>query len=198
MSAVAARIPAADSGTALNSPRDLPAPAPVPMQPPGTNGADAQLFPAAMREAAAKLREGDLAGAIRGQRDVLEALDQMLSAPKTPSDPGQSPRGAEAGASPQPGGPSTGTGPNREGAAAESTPGDRDSRPVAVDLERRRNLATSVWGHLPDREREQMLQSFRENYLPGYEDHVEAYYEALAGQRLTTDPIAPPPLLDAP
>lgn len=62
-------------------------------------------------------------------------------------------------------------------------------RGTVADLEHRRNLATAVWGHLPDREREVMLQSYRETFLPGYEDLVEDYYQALAKQRLATDPL---------
>ncbi len=48
------------------------------------------------------------------------------------------------------------------------------------EIQRRRQLATSVWGHLPPREREKMEGAFSERFLPLYDDLVRQYYEALA------------------
>jgi tRNA 2-selenouridine synthase SelU len=45
---------------------------------------------------------------------------------------------------------------------------------------RREQMVKDVWGHLPPHLRDAMLQSFREKYLPQYEDLVRRYYEALA------------------
>jgi hypothetical protein len=36
------------------------------------------------------------------------------------------------------------------------------------------------WGHLPEREREQMLQSFSDEFLPKYELEIEQYYRRLS------------------
>lgn len=45
------------------------------------------------------------------------------------------------------------------------------------------NLADSVWGHLPPRERNDLLKSYSESYLPGYENQVRDYFERLARLR---------------
>lgn len=45
---------------------------------------------------------------------------------------------------------------------------------------RREQMVKDVWGHLPPHLREAMMQSFKEKYLPQYEDLVRRYYEALA------------------
>jgi hypothetical protein len=163
---------------------------------------DYGALPAEMRSAGEQIKSRDLAAAVIRQQQILATLDDLLksSTPQDQSNPAQEPM-------PQPAGESTPSsadepdntrGPNGDGAARDSTAGPRAGGAITVNVERRRNLATSVWGHLPDREREAMLQSYRENFLPGYEDLVESYYEALAEQRLTAEPIAPQPLEAAP
>lgn len=67
--------------------------------------------------------------------------------------------------------------------AAESSDRPGEAELDQSEIERRRNLATSVWGHLPPRERERMEGAFSERFLPQYDDLVRRYYEALA-----TDP----------
>jgi len=47
-----------------------------------------------------------------------------------------------------------------------------------------RDLATSVWGHLPARQRDRMQSRFSERFLPQYEQLVRQYYEALATEEL--------------
>jgi hypothetical protein len=37
-----------------------------------------------------------------------------------------------------------------------------------------------LWGHLPERQREQMLQSFSDEFLPKYELEIEQYYRRLS------------------
>ena len=37
-----------------------------------------------------------------------------------------------------------------------------------------------LWGHLPEREREQMMQSFSDEFLPKYELEIEQYYQRLS------------------
>jgi hypothetical protein len=37
-----------------------------------------------------------------------------------------------------------------------------------------------LWGHLPERSREQMMQSFSEEFLPKYELEIEQYYRRLS------------------
>lgn len=156
-------------------------------------------LPDRMAQAGRELTSRRASEALQTQRQILEALDQWLqsTAPQPESTSGQPKDDASvAGASEQPSDAAgSERGPQGDGAARESTPGGHGARPTVVQLERRRGLATAVWGHLPDRELEQMLQSYSEDYLPEYADLVERYYEALAAERLKDGlprtPVAP-------
>lgn len=44
----------------------------------------------------------------------------------------------------------------------------------------RDSLADAVWGHLPALERDDLMRTYSESYLPGYEDQVRNYFEQLA------------------
>ncbi len=56
-----------------------------------------------------------------------------------------------------------------------------------VDMQDMRELMRQVWGHLPQRDREQMLQSSVDVFLPKYSAMIEEYFRRLAeipeGQR---------------
>jgi hypothetical protein len=41
-------------------------------------------------------------------------------------------------------------------------------------------VVKDLWGHLPERTREQMMQSFSEEFLPKYELEIEQYYRRLS------------------
>lgn len=51
------------------------------------------------------------------------------------------------------------------------------------NLDQRENFADAVWGHLPPRERNDLLRTYSESYLPGYENRVQRYFEKLAKLR---------------
>jgi len=42
-----------------------------------------------------------------------------------------------------------------------------------------------LWGKLPERQRQQMLQPLREDFLPKYASEIEAYFRALANPHRT-------------
>lgn len=49
-----------------------------------------------------------------------------------------------------------------------------------VDAADVQTLLKRLWGHLPERVREQMLQSYSDEFLPAYELEIEKYYRRLA------------------
>jgi hypothetical protein len=57
----------------------------------------------------------------------------------------------------------------------------------AVDKGDVDELVKHLWGHLPERSREQVLQSFSDEFLPKYETEIEQYY-----RRLSEDPRETP------
>lgn len=49
-----------------------------------------------------------------------------------------------------------------------------------ADMGDRAELVKRLWGHLPARSREQMLQSYTEEFLPKYQLEIEQYYRRLS------------------
>ena len=68
-------------------------------------------------------------------------------------------------------------------AARDSTP--RLDRAAAQPAEKGDidTLVKDLWGHLPERSREQMLQSFSDEFLPKYELEIEQYYRRLSEEK---------------
>jgi hypothetical protein len=59
----------------------------------------------------------------------------------------------------------------------EITPERAESLPPQDRLE---NYLQAEWGHLPERERQMVIQSFTERFLPQYDPLIRAYYERLS------------------
>ena len=76
---------------------------------------------------------------------------------------------------------STSPGQGRREPKARDSEERHDPARAGADEEMRRSLLIKdVWGHLPPHVREAMQQSFKEKYLPKYEELVKRYYESLA------------------
>jgi hypothetical protein len=68
-------------------------------------------------------------------------------------------------------------------AARDSTDRLDRSNAKAVDKGEIRDVVKDLWGHFPARSREQMMQSFSDEFLPKYELEIEAYYRRLSEER---------------
>jgi hypothetical protein len=154
------------------------------------------------------------------QRDILAALDELLKQPprKQKPPPPSSPEAssgsgqASAGSSsskpmpmPRDGQPSEGQAeqpaesspqpqPNgeRERADAEGSEertGERRGGPVPLP---RRRLEVDVWGHLPEKVRERLLNAYGERMVPQYEDLVQRFYRSLAETSSKSEPDGRP------
>lgn len=166
----------------------------------------------AAEEAAAQLREGTATGAVVALQDtVVKQLEALLavsprqaegldsaattSTDASPMGPVGEPPGT-AGPGPAPMG---GTGEPASGSrnAAESQGGQlrADESPAPMQ-EREQNLRSrlgdAVWGHLPERIREELYRSFSETYAPGYESMVSRYFEKLAAPESSREESGPP------
>ena len=124
------------------------------------------------------------------QAEALRLMDELLEQLQQESEGNPD---ADSASSSTVGGvtPKPAAGDGGEG-TSQSSP--RDSSPdshgitTAEIAQQRRQLASSVWGHLPDRVRERLQGSYREKYLPAYEDLVEGYYRALAEESVRDNP----------
>jgi hypothetical protein len=68
-------------------------------------------------------------------------------------------------------------------AARQSSKRTRDEAAQKPDMANMRDLLKGVWGQLPERQREQMLQSYEEQFLPKYEQMIADYFRSIAEER---------------
>jgi hypothetical protein len=66
--------------------------------------------------------------------------------------------------------------------ARNSSDRDRTGADAEGELRRQRQLREAVWGHLPPKLREKMLNLPHDKTLPKYSEHIRRYYESLAEQ----------------
>ena len=59
----------------------------------------------------------------------------------------------------------------------------REERARKPDMADMRDVLKGVWGLLPERQREQMLQSYEEQFLPKYEQMIADYFRSLAEEQ---------------
>jgi hypothetical protein len=91
------------------------------------------------------------------------------------NNPGQQPM--ENGTKPNPKEPGPG-GPGTEGGTG-GKPNDR--RPRADDP-KLAEMYKDVWGHLPEKMRQEMDSYFKERFMPRYNDLLKQYYSSIAEQ----------------
>jgi hypothetical protein len=137
----------------------------------------------------AKAGPVQLAGTV--QQEVLSDLDKLIAelSKQCQCNGGQCQGGQcnkssdKPGAKPGKSGAATGSGRT---AARDST--DRLDRTTAQPVQKGNidETVKSLWGNLPARSREQMLQSFSDEFLPKYEIEIEQYYRRLSEEQDAT------------
>lgn len=164
----------------------LPARADEPPGSPGPQVVIEETLPL-MRTAEARLAEGRLDDETRGlQKQIVQNLEKLLQlaqqqAAQRPEASAEEQPSDAAGQSSAAGG--TGEERRQSSDAGESSEEDRPGEGLSdVEIQRRRALATAVWGHLPPRLRDKLHGAFSERFLPQYDELVRKYYEALATQ----------------
>lgn len=114
------------------------------------------------------------------QKQILRELDMLLEQTKkqcqgacqNPSSSSQPKPSGLANNQPKPG---------EQGPPKESTDKLRDPKETKIgEAETMDQLVREAWGHLPDKIRAQMQNVTVEQFLPKYEELIEAYYKRLA------------------
>ena len=160
----------------------IPGPAPDASPGAAAAGETIELMQAASRRLADSQLDAETA---RLQEEIVDRLRQLLeqtqqqSAQRLPV-PSETANSSTAPSGNSSGGTGEQGGRRQTDDAAESSDAPGSGEISDGEVERRRNLATSVWGHLPPRERARMEGAFSERFLPQYDDLVRQYYEALA------------------
>ena len=120
------------------------------------------------------------------QHEILSDLDKLIAdlSKQCQSCNGQCAGGQcnkppKPGQNPKPGKPSAAG----RTAARDSTDRLDGSSAKPVDKGEVNAMVKALWGHLPERSREQMLQSFSDEFLPKYELEIEQYYRRLSEEQ---------------
>jgi hypothetical protein len=157
-----------------------------------------------MKLAQGKLAEGKTGAATQDlQKQALAALDELLKTPPKPpmSNPSGQGGGGSSQNSPSSSSPqnSSDKQPTPQSGQSQASADDRRAdqereRSQAADSEERagqrrtgvaatlprRRLEVDVWGHLPEKVRDQLLNGYGERIVPQYESLVRRFYESLA------------------
>jgi hypothetical protein len=128
------------------------------------------------------------AGAV--QKQVVAQLDELIAQLSKQCQggqcqPGDKPPQESQRSQPKQGQASKSAGRGKSAARDSS---DQLNRPSAQPAEKGDidALVKDLWGHLPERSREQMLQSFSTDFLPKYELEIEQYYRRLSEEQSTS------------
>jgi len=118
------------------------------------------------------------------QQEIVSDLDKLIAELSKqcqccngqcnqPTKPGQNPKPGKSGAAAR----------NGRTAARDSTDRLDSSSAKPADKGDINEMAKALWGHLPVHSREQMLQSFSDEFLPKYELEIEEYYRRLSEEQ---------------
>jgi hypothetical protein len=123
------------------------------------------------------------------QHEILSDLDKLIAdlskqcqCCNGQCQGGQCNQPPKPGQNSKPGKPGTAAGRGRT-AARDSTDRLDSSSAKPVDKGEVNEMVKALWGHLPERSREQMLQSFSDEFLPKYELEIEQYYRRLSEEQ---------------
>ncbi len=121
------------------------------------------------------------------QSEIITQLDRLIAELSKQCQSGQCQPGSQPSSPNQQSqakpGDSTGAAVQGKTAARDSTDRPNSGGAKSVDKANIEELAKQLWGHLPQRTREQMMQSFSEEFLPKYEREIEEYYRRLSEER---------------
>src|SRR5262249_19516129 len=113
------------------------------------------------------------------QTQILSALDALLEGASQSRQ-----KGGGKGGGTQPG---AGSGAETAGPPRDSTNRIERGEKQPTESVDAKDVLRRIWGHLPDKLRDEMQASFSEQFLPKYQRLIEEYYQRLAEER----PMAP-------
>lgn len=109
------------------------------------------------------------------QAQILSALDALLEgANQSRQTGGSKGSGTQAGA---------GSGAETAGPPRDSTNRIERGEKQPTESVDTKDVLRRIWGHLPEKLRDEMQASFSEQFLPKYERLIEEYYKRLAEER---------------
>ena len=119
------------------------------------------------------------------QDQIVVDLDKLLEAARQRQRKSQSSSSSQQSASRQPASQQSrpgAAGSGGEQPAKESSDKLQDRTAASPDPEQMKDLLRELWGHLPEHERQMVINSTIERFLPKYELMIEAYFKRLAAE----------------
>ena len=114
------------------------------------------------------------------QKQILAELAALMEQAKKQGGGSKKPGNGQGKGSDQPG---EGSGNPTAGPVRDSTNRIEQGNKEATETADVKDLLRRMWGHLPDKVRDQMQASLSEQFLPKYERLIEEYYKRLAEER---------------
>jgi hypothetical protein len=114
------------------------------------------------------------------QKQILAELAALMEQAKKQGGGSKKPGNGQGKGSDQPG---EGSGNPTAGPVRDSTNRIEQGTREATETADVKDLLRRMWGHLPDKVRDQMQASLSEQFLPKYERLIEEYYKRLAEER---------------
>lgn len=150
-----------------------------------------------MREVGTRIARSDPGADTQSQQEQIVAdLDRLIQQARQrcaackPSDKPSQSASRSPGGQPKPSQNAGGNKPtNKPAAVANAKPRGGEAR--HPDMQQMREAMKQLWGELPPRDREQMIQSPPEEFLPKYELLIEAYFRRLTEQKQDTPAGSP-------
>ena len=117
------------------------------------------------------------------QKEILSDLAKLIEQTKKQCNGGGSGKG-KPGSGKSSAQAGVGTGEARPGPASEATDRVGKSERENGEAADVKDVLRRIWGHLPEKMRDQMQAQLSEQFLPKYEKLIEEYYKRLAEERL--------------
>ena len=132
-----------------------------------------------MRAVESKIAQRDTSEQTQAeQQKIVAALEKLLEQAKK-----QQAGGNKSASGRGTGKAGTGDGQAQPGAPQESTDRVGTPKTEAPQTADVRNLLQRIWGHLPEKMRDEMQAAVSDQFLPKYERLIEEYYQRLAEEK---------------
>jgi len=148
-----------------------------------------------MREVEQRLAANDAGEQTREiQKKIVANLDALLEQCQQSQGGGQSKNQSQSKQQQITMGQSKNLGEGAKSGAPRKGGGNKGQNPATAagrgkaekpQLTTLKETVQDVWGHLPDKDRELMKQSFKEAFLPEYQDLIKEYYQRISEQSVT-------------
>ena len=150
-----------------------------------------------MREVGARVKKTQVGSETQVmQKEIISNLDLLIRAAKqqqqqkqeqqqqqSPNDQQPSQQDTSPAEQQQTGNQPKPDGKRQDG--EDASPTTNQGSAAASELAQKKIVLQQVWGHLPDRLRERVLNMSADKYLPKYEGLIRQYFESLAEKRIS-------------